>query len=408
MKIPNIDGRNGPIAVVLGFEFNGIGMTRALARRGVRCWAVTGPGWMPFHASRSVKRVVRADAWTRQSVIETLLAVGRELERPGVLLITKDEAVIWASSAAAELGKFFHLALPEPDVVQLLMNKALFRARAEAEGWPVPRGFIWSDEDELRRLLPEISFPAILKPQLRNSEYRKQKVAKVYRVANAEELLAAYRKIAQWEKEAILSEWIEGRDDTLYSCRGFWDRDGRPVVQHVARKLMQWPIEAGNGSAVEVPDPAVWAEPVAIANRIFASVKMFGIGAMEFKRHRDGRFLILEPCVGRTVLTHEVGPINGFDVPWAAYRYLATEGAVREPQPEPKAGRLCLIDVPRARRSVLEYRRSSHFSDTEIAAVFARPHFDMTYRREDPMPQVLMRGRSIWKRAKRVVRLPLA
>ena len=139
---PRAASKDAPVAVVLGLELNGLGLTRALARHGVRCWAITGEDWTPLHATRSVRRVIRARAWTRDAVVEALISAGKKLEQRGVLLLTKDESVLWVSSLREELGKYYRFALPEPEVVDLLMNKARVLARAQAEGWPVPRGFL--------------------------------------------------------------------------------------------------------------------------------------------------------------------------------------------------------------------------------------------------------------------------
>jgi len=413
--VDELDQASWPEAVVVGFEINGLGLTRALKKRGVSCLAVAEPGWSPTFTSRSVRKVYRCAEWRRDSVVETLLALGRRLDQRGVLLLTKDESVLWVSSAAEELAQFYRFALPAPATVQLLMNKAQFYARALKEGWPVPRGYLLEDEAELLKVLPDVPFPAILKPQLRNSEYRRNSIPKAFKVATPTELLTAYRRVAQYEPEVILSEWIEGADNTLYSCRGFWDQDGEPVVQHAARKLMQWPVETGNMAALEIPQPEDWVEPLTIANQVFRSVGMFGLAAMEYKRHRDGRFLILEPCVARTVYSHEIGPLNGYDVPWAAYRYLAFQDAhgsgraagpvrgFREAQPPPAGGTARLIDVPRALQAEQEYLRRGLFTEREVRDVFARPYFDMTYRPDDPLPSLLIRATKILRRMARAI-----
>ena len=178
-------------------------------------------------------------------------------------------------------------------------------------------------------------------------------------------------------------------------------------------------------AALEIPGPEEWVEPLAIANRIFREVKMFGIGAVEYKRHRDGRFLILEPCVGRTVYSHEIGPLNGYDIPWAAYRHLAfRNGRNPDPsdgqpsgrhaaQPPPARGTHLLIDVPRARAAEREYLRRGIFTKAEIRKVFAQAHLDMTYRLDDPMPHLLTRistelrkaGRGVPRWARNALRL---
>jgi D-aspartate ligase len=50
-------------------------------------------------------------------------------------------------------------------------------------------------------------------------------------------------------------------------------------------------------------------------------VDYFGFGGVEYKRNaRDGRFLIIEPTVGRTDWQEEVATLAGVNIPLAAYR----------------------------------------------------------------------------------------
>jgi predicted ATP-grasp superfamily ATP-dependent carboligase len=51
-------------------------------------------------------------------------------------------------------------------------------------------------------------------------------------------------------------------------------------------------------------------------------VDYFGFGGVEYKRDaRDGRFLIIEPTVGRTDWQEEVATLAGVNIPLMAYRH---------------------------------------------------------------------------------------
>jgi predicted nucleic acid-binding protein len=43
----------------------------------------------------------------------------------------------------------------------------------------------------------------------------------------------------------IAQEWIEGGEDSLYSCNCYYDAAGTPLVTFVARKIRQWPPQTG-------------------------------------------------------------------------------------------------------------------------------------------------------------------
>ncbi len=380
------DQSRWPVAVIAGLELNGLGLARALARRGIRVWAI-GTDRTRLATSRAVDRFFPLPAWREDALIDGLVALGKRLDQPAVLLQTKDEGVLWTARHREALEPAFRIPLPDRDTVDRLMNKGVFYALAQREGWPLPGSWPAASEDELRALIPNLPFPCILKPQLKNSLFRQQSVPKAFKPKTPEELLQVYRLVAQWEREVVISEWIEGRDDQLVSCRGYWDRDARPVLRFVARKLLQWPVELGNMAVVEPAPREWWAEAETITQRIFDVTGMHGIGAVEFKRRPDGRLAILEPCVGRTVYSHEVAPLNGFDIPWACYLDTAFGRRIETPSyPEQPVK---LFDGPRARASARVYRERGLLTEADLAAIHAGRRADMLFRSDDPLPWMM-------------------
>ncbi|MCU0224962.1 MAG: hypothetical protein MUF27_13035 [Acidobacteria bacterium] len=126
-----------PPAIVVGAELNGLGVARPLAKAGIPVWAV---------------------------------ASGSGAQAP--LLLTKDEPVLWVSRHREALTAHFLVNLPDDETVRLLMNKRQFLERAQREGWPMPRTVLAGSLEELEQRAPEIPFPCILKPQLKNERFR--------------------------------------------------------------------------------------------------------------------------------------------------------------------------------------------------------------------------------------------
>jgi predicted ATP-grasp superfamily ATP-dependent carboligase len=73
-----------------------------------------------------------------------------------------------------------------------------------------------------------------------------------------------------------------------------------------------------------MPAPEAEAAIAPLTARFFDAVNFVGIGSMEYKRdRRTGRYVMVEPTVGRTDYQEEVSTLNGVNVVRAAYRSLA-------------------------------------------------------------------------------------
>ncbi|MEZ4455273.1 MAG: hypothetical protein R2882_01800 [Gemmatimonadales bacterium] len=375
-----------PDAVVIGLELNGLGLSRTLAKKGVTVRAVDRGLATTYRRSRAVNHFHQLGGWTEEALIEGLVALGKTLDRPAVLFQTKDEGVIWCSRHRAELDPYFRVPLPPPSVVDLLMSKGLFSAMAKKEGWPLPLSWSFETEDELRAAIKDIPFPCILKPQVKTSLFRRQKLPKAFKPTTPDELIETYRLVAQFEPEVVVSEWIPGRDDQLVSCRGYWDADARPVMRFIGRKLLQWPVELGNMAVVEPAPPEWWAEAMDLTQRVFDQTGMHGIGAMEYKRRPDGRLVILEPCTSRTVYSHEVAPLNGFDLPWACFADMAF--GIKVEQPGYPDQPLKLFDGIRAKKSAKVYLERGLLTAADLRAIRSGRKADMLFRWDDPLPWI--------------------
>jgi predicted ATP-grasp superfamily ATP-dependent carboligase len=281
--------------------------------------------------------------------------------------------------------------MPPPDTVDALVNKEAFYRLAIAEGWPVPLTWSAGSEAELRGLLDQVSFPCILKPRLKNSAFRKQPLPKAFKPRSAAELIEMYRLVAPFEPEVIVSEWIEGPDDHVISCRGHWDREGKPVLRFVSQKLLQWPPELGGMVAMNQAPLEWWPDCIALADRIFERTRMYGIGALECKLRPDGRLAITEPTIGRTPMSHEIAPINGFDIAWACYCDVAF--GVRVPEPVPTSPGIKLINPEGARMAAKESVSRGLLTGNQVRVLLAGPSRQVLWRREDPLPWIITTAR---------------
>lgn len=398
-----VDRSNLPPAVIIGIEENGLGVARPLAKLGVSCIGLATPSWHPSNYTNSC-RIVRATAWTKEAVIADMIRIGRGLKARAPVLITKDEPVLWFSEARDELEPYFVLNLPDPETVNLLMDKQRFTELARREGWPVPLTWFINSREELQQHLGEIVYPCILKPAVKNSVFRSKAPKKAWRLTEKDELIATYEMVAQWEKEVVVQEWIEGGDERVAYCLTYYNRDSQPLALFAGRKLRQWPIECGN-TAIAEPAPKDWAGGIIdLTDSIFRKVGYRGLGSIEYKmRPGTDKPVIMEPTVGRTNYQNEIAVLNGQNIPAISYFDLAGAGVYHALS---TVKRVKLIDGSAERKAAMKYYHLGQmtlgrwFSDRRGSKKYMR------FRAYDPGPylaSVYMKARATAGRAVRTV-----
>ncbi len=343
------------IVVIVGMENNGLGVARSLAMNNIPAIGLAGPHWTPSCETRACN-VVYCSSWTQGGLIRDLKSIGMKLDRKAPLIITKDEPVLWISESRKELEDFYEMNLPDADILDLLMSKSRFGELAVEEGWPVPMTWRVDRREELMAKLGEIGYPCILKPQIKNSEFRRNTFSKAFIAADEAELTAIYDMVARWEAGVVIQEWIEGGDERIAYCLAYYDRRGEPVAQFPGIKLRQWPPKCGN-TAMAAPAPEELAgKIIELTERIFRKVGFKGIGSMEYKmRPETDEPVIMEPTVGRTDYQSEVAVLNGINIPALAYYDLTDQDYVR---PVPSETTVKWIDGMNEMRAALRYWRA--------------------------------------------------
>ena len=161
-----------------------------------------------------------------------------------VLFLTEDRDVEPASTFREELERGFYLSLPSKEMVRTLGDKTLFQNFAEREGFPVPRGVMLGETDDLTSL-QRLTPPLIIKPyncaMVADRGVRRAVLVDtfVHGRAVASEMLRAAGRI-------VVQEWIDGADTdiffTLFAC----DSNSRARALFSGRKLTCYPPKVGN------------------------------------------------------------------------------------------------------------------------------------------------------------------
>jgi D-aspartate ligase len=276
--------------------------------------------------------------------------------------------VATVSTHREERAAFFRLSLPAKEIVQVLADKTLFQKYAEREGFPVPRAVIIGNAAELP-LLENLTLPLVIKPGDKTLVLD-GRVERAVRTDTFECARTTARRMLNCADRLVVQEWIEGADTDIYFTLFTCDSSGRVTGMFAGRKLVCDPPAVGN-TAVCTAAPAVAAKLEAMSLEFIARVGYRGIGSLEFKRDRkDGRFLIVEPTVGRTDWQEEIATLCGVNIPLITY-WTETGQAVK--------------DAPGQNRQVAWRSSRVHAVPREMRAPRLRT-FDGYFRLSDPLP----------------------
>jgi D-aspartate ligase len=355
---------------------------------------------MPVYVVETTRRC--AAAWSRHcqfvrtptlegsALIDVLVGLGTRLGSRPVLILTSDQSVTAVSEHRAPIEDLYRISLPTAPMVQALADKALFQQLAAAEGFEVPRGVCVASAREIEwicQLLP----PLVVKPADKTLALNEivERAERASTLAEAQTIAA--RMLAR-APSLVVQEWVEGADTeiffTLFSC----GPNGELLGLFTGRKLVCSPPAVGN-TAICVAAPEVAAELTARTLAFLVRVGYRGLGSLEFKRDtRNGRFIIIEPTVGRTDWQEEIAALCGVNLPLLTYW-----AEIGRPVPAP----IATSPPSPGWRSSMEFRRPRELAKTKTRLV------DGFFRWSDPLPAVYYYAYErcavrLWQRAARV------
>jgi predicted ATP-grasp superfamily ATP-dependent carboligase len=156
-----------------------------------------------------------------------------------------------------------------------------------------------------------------VKPDGRSPAYENS-FNKAYRIESQAEARSLCERVLDTVGEVIVQEWIEGSNDSIYFSLCYMGQ--LAPVAFTGRKGRSWPPQVGlTASCWSAPEVAEELEDMTI--RFFQSVGITnGFASMEYKREqRDGRFLMVEPTVGRVDGQVEISALCGVNLCHVAY-----------------------------------------------------------------------------------------
>ncbi len=371
-----IAGRTG--AVILGGDYQGLGIVRSLGRRGVPVCVIDDEHSIARY-SRYVQRSISVPSLRREEeVLQALLRASARLGLEGwVVYPTRDEMVSALSRNRDVLGRHFRIPTPSWEAVQWACDKRNTYRMAEKWGVPTPRTWYPESESDLAEI--DAEFPLVLKPAIKEHFFYQTK-SKAWQANSRGELIEKFNQANRLAPgEIMVQELIPGDGvHQLGYCTFF--RNGRAVGSMVSQRTRQHPRQFGRASTYV--ETIAFPEIEEMSERFLAAIDYYGLAELEYKLDaRDGKPKLLD-FNARTWGYLTLGQHAGVDFPYLLFAdQLGNEIQPCRGRTGIKWVRLltdfpaAVIDILRGRMALRPYLRS--IANSDAYAVFSQ---------DDPLP----------------------
>ncbi len=296
--------------VVMGGDYQGLGIARSLGRQGVPVCIIDDEHSIGRYSRYATHSVRVKDLRDEQQAVETLIEIGRRLGLKGwVLYPTRDETVAALSRHKKMLSEWFRVPTADWEAIQWAWDKRNTYKMAMKLGIPSPTTHFPQTIEELRKI--EVRLPAVMKPAIKEHFIYATKV-KAWRADSRRELEDRFQEAATFVPagEMMIQDLIPGGSEQQFGYCAFF-KEGQAIGSMVTHNRRCHPPQFGRSSTfVETLNLPKIEE---LAQRFLRAIDYYGLVEMEFRLDsRDGEFKLLD-VNARTWGYHTLGAAAGVD-----------------------------------------------------------------------------------------------
>jgi D-aspartate ligase len=303
-------------AIVVGGDYQGLGIVRSLGRRNVPICVIDDEMSIARFSRYTTHAVAVPSLRDEKKTVDTILNLGRRLNLKGwVIYPTRDETVAALARYRPQLAEYFRVPTAPWDAIQWVWDKRNTYRLANELDIPVPRTWYVRHSSELEEV--DADPPFAIKPAIKEHFIYATK-AKAWRANTREQLRELFQRAAVQvgTEEVMVQELIPGDGRQQFAYCAFF-KGGRAVGSMVARRNRQHPPEFGRASTyvetVERPLLETFSE------RFLRAINYYGLVELEYKLDpRDGQYKLLD-VNGRTWGYHTLGLGAGVDFPYMLF-----------------------------------------------------------------------------------------
>ena len=306
-----------PYAVYVGLDsFPALASIRHLSSKGIPVIGIAQDRKDHNCKTNSVQEIIYTEK-SSEELIFSLEKLGKKFTQKAVLITGEEPNVLVVSRYRERIEKYYHIIMPEKNVVETLVDKILFIEYAQRTGLPIPRSFIIKEDKDIYCAGDEITYPAILKPTIRSPKWVEHTKKKAFKVESKTELVNYYEDYKKFGSGFLVQEWIEGPDTNHYTCNLYFSRNSELLVTFISKKIRQWPPETGQGSiGIEARNDFVLNEAISL----FSKLNWKGLAYLDMKfDNRLGKYLIVEPNILRPTGRSTTAEAGGVELIYTMY-----------------------------------------------------------------------------------------
>jgi D-aspartate ligase len=306
-----------PGAVVLGGDYQGLGIVRSLGRQGVPVCVIDDERSISRFSKYCTHSVKVPSLRTHDEIIGSLLNLKDRVNVSGwILFPTREEIVVALSHSRDELSRYYRVPTSDWSRIRWAWDKRNTYKLAEELGIPTPANFYPKSVDELSHFA-SFAFPVAVKPAIKEHFVYATR-AKAWAAHNHEELKALFQKAIDivGPGEVLIQEFIPGGGLQQFAYCAYY-RDQEAVGKMVVRRRRQHPFQFGRASTyVETVDLPLLEE---YSERFLRAIDYYGLVELEYKLDpRDNQYKLLD-VNPRTWGYHSIGWRAGVDFPYMQY-----------------------------------------------------------------------------------------
>lgn len=355
--------------IVIGGHVQALGIVRIYGKKGIPCVVLDSE---KRNIARHSKFCTEFVPYPEGELLESLLAMGKSGKYLHWLIMpTSDLQVRTVSQNKAQLEQYFKVSTDDWEKVEVFFNKTLTYKTAEALDIDIPKTWFPQSLDDVKR--NAYVFPCIVKPAVVQQFY-KETHKKVFFCQNKNELIQNYKIALDIipKDEIIIQDIIPGSSENQFSAC-FTYNVSQPIVQMVARRKRQHPIDFGNATTfAETVDNE---ELISIARTLLDKIGYIGICEVEFKFDmRDKKYKLLE-VNPRTWKWHSIAEKSGSPFLMSLYDLLYTGSSASTLIWEKASFKHIITDVPTTLilffkgKLKLGKNRNTHYAVWDIADI---------------------------------------
>lgn len=302
--------------------YTGLGIARSLGEQGVPVIGLTSQRGVYGNFTRYAKAVLCPDSRNEpEALLKYLIGLGKEIGHRSVIFPTRDDDVVFLDRFRSELEPYFILTVPKSSALNVCLSKWETFLLARRTHVPTPKCWSVDGEEELRQVLPEITYPCVIKP-VASHHWRKGGNwdvvghRKAIRISSPQELLKEYSGISLADSRVLIQEMVPGSDDCLFVAACYLDGESNWVAGFNAQKLLQHPEGFGTGCILQTVDCPELREPTM---RLLQTIGFSGIAEVEYKWDAGRNEYQLIEINPRPWDQHRLGRYAGTDLIYLAY-----------------------------------------------------------------------------------------